>query len=576
MRLPFQQQIGTKLHTAYALTRAGFLRPERPDRLARLLGILIRWGATPAAAAASSALRYPSEVGLIDDLGELTFREIHRRSNALANALSDRGVVEGDGIAILARNHRYIVEATIACSKLGAHALYLNTSFAAPQARDVLDREKPRVTIYDAEFAELIDEATKGRRTKRYVAWIGDGDAIGEDESLEDLVAGGDPEDVLPPDTDAKFIILTSGTTGTPKGASRSAPRGLDPVGGLFSRVPYRARETHFIVAPLFHAWGIGQYMIASALSATIVLQNRFSPEPTLEAIDEYRPTVLAVVPVMLSRILDLPQETRAHYDTSSLRIVFASGSALPGELGQRWMNAFGDNLYNLYGSTEVAWATIATPEDMRAAPGTAGKPPFGTIVKILDKDGRELPSGQTGRIFVGSELVFEGYTGGGSKETSAEGLMSTGDMGHLDDEGRLFIDSREDDMIVSGGENVYPGEVEELLSKHPKIADAAVIGVDDPDFGQRLKAFVVKSSTDLDEEEVKAYVKDHLARYKVPREVEFLDELPRNATGKVLKKELQEREEGEEGDDDGSKSNGKGSSKKSNGSKKKETAKKG
>jgi fatty-acyl-CoA synthase len=207
-------------------------------------------------------------------------------------------------------------------------------------------------------------------------------------------------------------------------------------------------------------------------------------------------------------------------------------------------MNAFGDNLYNLYGSTEVAWATIATPEDLRAAPGTAGKPPRGTILKIIDEQGNEVPPGETGRIFVGSELVFEGYTGGGSKETSAEGLMSTGDMGHIDQEGRLFIDSREDDMIVSGGENVYPGEVEELLSKHPKISDAAVVGVEDKDFGQRLKAFIVASGgAELSEDEVKNYVKEHLARYKVPRDVEFLDELPRNATGKVLKRELQEND---------------------------------
>jgi acyl-CoA synthetase (AMP-forming)/AMP-acid ligase II len=373
---------------------------------------------------------------------------------------------------------------------------------------------------------------------------VGDEAGITGDERLEDLIETTDPDDVVPPAEEAKFVILTSGTTGTPKGASRSAPKGIDPIGGLLGRVPYHVREKHFIAAPLFHAWGIGQYMIGAAFSATLVLQNRFDPEATLKAIDEERPSVLVVVPVMLARILDLPQEVRAKYDTSSLRIVFASGSALPGELAERWMNAFGDNLYNLYGSTEVAWATIATPEDLREAPGTAGKPPRGTILKIVDKEGNELPTGETGRIFVGSELVFEGYTGGGSKETSAEGLMSTGDMGHIDEEGRLFIDSREDDMIVSGGENVYPGEVEELLSKHPKISDAAVVGVEDADFGQRLKAYVVASGgAELSEDEVKSYVKEHLARYKVPRDVEFLDELPRNATGKVLKRELQEND---------------------------------
>jgi acyl-CoA synthetase (AMP-forming)/AMP-acid ligase II len=544
MRLPFQQQVESKLYTFYALTRAGFVRPERPDTIARVINILIRWGVTPAASAAASAAQYPDETAIEDELGHLTFREVHRRSNALAHAMQDRGVVEGDGVAILARNHRYFVEATIACAKIGARALYLNTSFAAPQAREVLEREKPKATIYDAEFAKLISHATQGRRTKRFVAWVGDDEGITGDELLEDLIESTEPDDVVPPDADPKFVILTSGTTGTPKGASRSAPKGIDPIGGLLGRVPYHVREKHFIAAPLFHAWGIGQYMIGAAFSGTLILQNRFNPEATLQAIDEHKPSVLVVVPVMLARILDLPQEVRAKYDTSSLRIVFASGSALPGELAERWMNAFGDNLYNLYGSTEVAWATIATPEDLRAAPGTAGKPPRGTILKIIDEHGNEVPPGETGRIFVGSELVFEGYTGGGSKETSAEGLMSTGDMGHIDEEGRLFIDSREDDMIVSGGENVYPGEVEELLSKHPKISDAAVVGVEDKDFGQRLKAFIVASGgAELSEDEVKNYVKEHLARYKVPRDVEFLDELPRNATGKVVKRELQEND---------------------------------
>ncbi|MEA2482796.1 MAG: hypothetical protein QOC55_743, partial [Thermoleophilaceae bacterium] len=363
MRLPFQQQVESRLYTIYALTRAGFVRPERPDTLARLAHILLRWGMTPAAGTAAAAARYPNETAIIDELGDLTFRETHRRSNALANAMQDRGVVEGDGVAILARNHRYFVEATIACAKIGAKALYLNTSFAAPQAAEVLEREKPKATIYDAEFGELIDFATKGRRTKRFVAWVGDDEPLKGDEIIEDLIEMSEPDEVVPPDEEPKFVILTSGTTGTPKGASRSSPKGIDPIGGLLGRVPYHVRERHFIAAPLFHAWGIGQYMISAAFSSTLVLQNRFDPEKTLEAIDEHKPSVLVVVPVMLARILDLPQEVRAKYDTTSLRIVFASGSALPGELAERWMNAFGENLYNLYGSTEVAWATIATPE---------------------------------------------------------------------------------------------------------------------------------------------------------------------------------------------------------------------
>src|SRR3954454_9520338 len=241
----------------------------------------------------------------------------------------------------------------------------------------------------------------------------------------------------------------------------------------------------------------------------------------------------------MVQRILTLPEETLQRYELPTLKITSLSGSALPGELAIAWMDLFGDNVYNLYGSTEVAYATIAGPEDLREAPGTAGRPPRGSVVKILDENGEEVPPGKSGRIFVGNEFQFEGYTGGGQKEMIG-GLMSSGDVGHFDEEGRLFIDGRDDEMIVSGGENVFPREVEDLLSDHEAISEAAVIGVDDEEFGQRLKAFVVTAEgSEISEDEIRTHIKSHLANYKVPREVEFLDSLPRNSTGKVLKKEL-------------------------------------
>jgi acyl-CoA synthetase (AMP-forming)/AMP-acid ligase II len=243
----------------------------------------------------------------------------------------------------------------------------------------------------------------------------------------------------------------------------------------------------------------------------------------------------------MMQRILDLPEETRSKYDTNSLSIVAASGSALPGDLATEWMDAFGDTLYNLYGSTEVAWATIANPDEMRAAPGTAGTPPRGTVVRLYDEQGGPVPQGETGRIFVGNEFLFEGYTGGGTKD-EIDGLMATGDVGRFDDRGRLFVEGRDDEMIVSGGENVFPKEVEDLLARHEAVAEAAALGVPDDEFGQRLLGFVVrKPGAEVGEEDLKAYVKQNLARYKVPREIRFLDELPRNATGKVLKRELKE-----------------------------------
>jgi acyl-CoA synthetase (AMP-forming)/AMP-acid ligase II len=220
------------------------------------------------------------------------------------------------------------------------------------------------------------------------------------------------------------------------------------------------------------------------------------------------------------------------------------SGSALPGAISDKWMDHFGENLYNLYGSTEVAWATIATPQDLREAPGTAGRPPRGTVVKLLDDEGREVPPGETGRIFVGNEMAMDGYTGGGGKQVVA-GLMSSGDLGHFDPQGRLFVAGRDDEMIVSGGENVFPREVEDLLARHDAVADVAVVGVEDEEFGQRLRAFVVvESGRAPSADELKDHVKANLARYKVPREIVFIEELPRNATGKVLKRELREHED--------------------------------
>jgi acyl-CoA synthetase (AMP-forming)/AMP-acid ligase II len=534
-----REQVTDKLHVLATLTQAGVLRAQRPDRLLRTAVTLIRWGATPAAGYQASALRYPDEVGLIDELGQLTFREIHARTNALAHALADDGVNEGDSVAIMARNHRGFVEAVVACSKLGAHALFMNTSFSGPQLADVSAREKPKAIIYDEEFAEVLADA--GRRRKRYISWS-EPDSRAKDETLESLIERGDQAGVIPPSEPGKAVILTSGTTGTPKGASRGQPKSLDPAAALLSRIPLKAREKTMIAAPLFHAWGFAHFTLGMSLSSTIVLKRKFDEEATLSLTAQHGCTALVVVPVMLQRILELPDEVLERYDLSAVKAVPVSGSALPGNLSARWMDHFGENLYNLYGSTEVAWATIATPRDLREAPGTAGKPPRGTVVRIYDDDGRPVArTGETGRIFVGNDLQFEGYTGGGYKDV-IDGLMSSGDVGHFDDAGRLFIDGRDDDMIVSGGENVFPQEVEDLLASHDQISEAAVFGVDDEKFGQRLKAVVVtKGSKTLSETEVKKYVKSNLAGYKVPRDVDFVAQLPRTSTGKVLKRELQE-----------------------------------
>jgi fatty-acyl-CoA synthase len=564
--------IGQGAHTVKTLAEAGLIKPERPDKTIRALLQIQRWGYTPAAGYAANASRYGNDDAIIDELGHLTFAEVHDRTNRLANAWSDAGLVEGDSIGVMCRNHRYFIDAVVAASKMGVNCLLLNTAFAGPQLAEVVQREKPVALVFDEEFTELLEEA--GKRRKRFIGWY-DPEATEKekrtDPTLDELIDEGDPEEPVPPVETGRVVILTSGTTGTPKGASRKQPETIGPAVALLSRIPLRAREKTFIVAPLFHSWGFAHFTLGLMLGSTYILKRKFDPENTLSTIAEHQAQSAPMVPVMVQRIMQLPEETRKKYDLSSLRSIPLSGSALPGELAIQFMDEFGDVLYNLYGSTEVAWATIATPADLREAPGTAGAPPRGTVLKIYDENGKELPQGETGRIFVGNEMLFEGYTGGGNKDL-IDGLMSSGDVGYLDEEGRLHVSGRDDDMIVSGGENVFPREVEDLIAGLKGVDEVAVIGVDDEEFGQRLKAFVVKKGSGPSEDEIKQKVKTDLARYKVPREVEFLDELPRNATGKVLKKELKEREEGE----DDSKSNGKGSSKKSAGAKKKETAKKG
>ena len=527
------------------LTSAGVIRPYLPHKLAQVGLALLQWGMGPAGGFTAMAILHPHRTAVVDELGELTFRELHERSNRLADSLRSRGLGAGDGVAVMCRNHRGFVDVSLAAAKLGADILYLNTAFAGPQLVDVLERENPKVVVHDEEFAELLDRADT---RERILGWVDD--PADDADTLESLIEAGSPEDLSAPARSSRVIILTSGTTGTPKGAPRSEA-GIEAATALLSRLPLKSGWRCHIAAPLFHTWGWAHFALSMLLGSTIVLRRRFDPEGCLETVTEERCDSLVVIPVMLQRIMQLPRKTLDSYDLSRVKVVAASGSALPGDLGIDWMDQFGDNLFNVYGSTEVAYATIASPADLREAPGTAGRPPFATVVRILDEDGDELSSGEAGRIFVGNSILFEGYTGGGSKDL-VDGLMATGDVGRFDEGGRLIVEGRDDEMIVSGGENVFPAEVEDCLTRHDAVVEAAAIGVDDEDYGKRLRAFVVLADgAHASEEDLKAYVRKNLARYKVPREIVFMDELPRNATGKVVKRELAEDESGGENNDD-------------------------
>jgi acyl-CoA synthetase (AMP-forming)/AMP-acid ligase II len=431
---------------------------------------------------------------------------------------------------VLCRNHRGFVETAAACVKLGAHSVLLNTGLSAGQIATVLRDQDVSVVVADTEFRGLLTNAP--RKVRRVMAWV---DGVTKSKTLEGLIAASPATPLPRRPPRGRMIVLTSGTTGAPKGARRPEPGSLTPAAALLSRIPLKAGDRFSVPAPLFHTWGLAAIQIALVLGGTLVLSRRFDPALTVADARRHGSDAMFVVPVMLQRILDLTG--RPHLP--ELRVIASSGSALPAPVARRCLDEFGPVLYNLYGSTEVSWVSIARPDELARHPDTAGMPPFGTRLEILDDDGDPAPVGTTGRIFVANEMLFDGYTNGAGKEVR-DGLMATGDLGYRDDAGLLYVAGRDDEMIVSGGENVYPREVEDVLAGLAGVREVAVVGVPDEQFGQRLAAYVVcEEPGALDEDAVREHVRGNLARFSVPREVVFLDALPRNETGKVLKREL-------------------------------------
>ncbi|MGD1173975.1 acyl-CoA ligase FadD12 [Mycobacterium seoulense] len=518
------------------------IAPMRPDRYLKIAAAMRREGMGMTVGFASAAQRCPDRPGLVDELGTLTWRQLDERINALAAALQDLPGRTGTPrvVGIMCRNHRGFVEAVVATNRIGSDVVLLNTSFAGPALAEVVNREGVDAVIYDEEFTETVDRALAGRPdATRIVAWT-DGRHELTVEGLIGQHTGQLPER---PGRKGRMILLTSGTTGTPKGANQTGGNaGIGTLKAILDRTPWRAEETVVIVAPMFHAWGFSQLIFAASMACTVVTRRKFDPEATLDLIDRNQATGLAVVPVMFDRIMELPPEVRKRYSCKSLRFAAASGSRMRPDVVIAFMDEFGDVIYNNYNATEAGMIATATPADLRAAPDTAGRPAGGTEIRILDSEFNELPTGEVGTIYVRNDTQFEGYTSGTTKDFHA-GFMSSGDVGYLDEAGRLFVVGRDDEMIVSGGENVYPIEVEKTLAVHPDVAEAAVIGVDDEQYGQRLAAFVVLTpGSQATPEALKQHVRENLANYKVPREITVLDELPRGSTGKIQRNELQSR----------------------------------
>jgi fatty-acyl-CoA synthase len=504
----------------------------RPDTLARASLAVVRDGLSPAAAYGMAAALYPRQLALVDDRGTMTFAETSRQITALASALAAAGVSRGDRVGLMCRNHRGFVLTAAALSSVAADVVLLSVEATAPEIEAVSASQRLGLVVHDDEFGTRFPEGQGPRRLVPHRE-----EAEGTTESLDDIEGTSGRRLRIARFPGSHFTLLSSGTTGAPRATARAVPLSVDPLATLVARVPLQVRDVTLIASPLFHAWGFGNLGLAMVFSSTVVLQRRFDPEATLAAVAHHRVRVLAAVPVMLQRLTELPERTCRRYDLSSLEVVAASGSAMPGDLANRFMDRFGDVLYNVYGSTEAGWASIATPSDLRTDPRTAGRPGHASAVTILDPTGRPCPTGEVGRIVVDNALTR--VPGTDPPPDVPGGAVATGDLGHFDGSGLLFVDGRQDDMIVSGGENVYPQEVENILSLHPAVLEATVTGVPDDQFGQRLRALVVlREGQSVTEAGVKEFVRARLARYKVPRDVVFVDELPRTASGKQLHRE--------------------------------------
>ncbi|MFC9898291.1 AMP-binding protein [Nocardia sp. NPDC127579] len=516
-----------QIAVAAQLIATGVVRPHRVGLGVKQLVQLGKWGLGLAGGYAAAAACAPTRPAVVCGPHTRDFAALHARTDSIARALTDAGLDGRHTAAVLARNHVGMIEVMVAACKAGMDLVLLNGGMAGRQVEAITQRERLSAVFVESEFVETV------RYLPDDVLRIGIG-SVADCTSIDGL-AERDPGTAARPARTGRMIVLTSGTSGSPKCARRPHPRSLDAVASVLSEIPMAMEETILIASPLFHTWGLGMLQLSTALRATVVLEPRFDAEQCLRTIADQRVDTLVVVPTMVQRLIELAPEIRSRYDTSSLRVVACGGAPLSGATALRFLDIFGDILYNVYGSTEVSWATIATPQDLRCAPATVGRPPVGTRIAVLGPDLRPVPVGAVGRVFVANQLLFDGYVNA-PPPMVADGMLDTGDNGYVDVAGRLFLTGRSDEMVISGGEKFFPRPVQEALEYLPQVREAAVVGVPDPDFGQRLAAFVVtREGAGLDAQMIRDYLRHRLGRVAVPRDVSFLSALPRGATGKVI-----------------------------------------
>jgi len=490
----------------------------------------------------------PDEIILFDGEHRISWKQLGDAANRLANALISKGLGSEDSIAVRMRTRYEWFIVNQAIGKIGAAQVAVNWKLTPVESRYIVVDSDATAVIYDDDAPEILYDAWQDLNLKLMVSVESPDNS--EIPWLRTLIEQGDPAQIETGQA-ARLILYTSGTTGKPKGAvpnleklagkMQQVMEYMASVGGAAPAVP-DARG--LLALPMHHGAGPAAASQAMSVGGQLHLMRKYDPVDALKIISEYKITNWIAVPTMLNRIAALPEQVLDQFDVSSIQVLNLGAAAVPFSLKQWVVGFFGDHcLYEGYGSTETGMITSMTPEDQLRKPGSSGKPYRHVGIRILDDDGKELAVGETGEIWVNTPVAIDRYLNRDVLDTetlSSDGYFRVGDVGHLDEDGYLFITDRKKDMIVAGGVNIYPAEIEAVLIKHPQIIEAAVIGIPHDDFGEQVLAVCeINPDAAPEQDELLEFCRTELAGYKLPRQMTFVEALPRNPMGKVLKNEL-------------------------------------
>ncbi len=490
------------------------------------------------------------KVALIDDRPDgsalrWSYAELNEQVNRLAHVMLGFGIAPHDRVAWCGKNSPGVVTMMHAARKIGATAVPINYRFSAEEAAYVVENCDARLVYADAEFAQLFEQI-RPQCPELEEVLIFDGPAREGQQDAAKLSAAASVGEPAEPGVEARSMIYTSGTTGHPKGAVRSGAGDPEQIAAMLGLVGYTPEDIYLTTGPLYHSGPGGFMNIAYALGQSVVLQRRFEAEDWLRLVEKYKVTSTFAAPTPIRMVCNLPDDVRARYDASSMRVMVANAAPWPFALKEQYVACFPpESLWEVYGSTELGVDAILEPKDQMRKPGSCGRPAPLVDLVLIDEQGREISEPNVpGELYVRSKSVLNTYHKAHDKyEADKRGDYHTvGDVAYFDEEGFFYICDRKKDMIISGGMNIYPAEIEAALEQHPQVFEAAVFGIPSEEWGESVHAVVVRTAdASLDEDAVTAYAREHLAGYKIPRSVSFMDELPKTGSGKILKRNLRE-----------------------------------